>query len=352
MQRTITKPRYPFRPNKGKPHEKIDAWAIGHQRSVCVRRPAFGVAGCAYESGGMAQPTVARGTVDYSMSLGNAQFAYDDGYYDNDRRWHTWRDDGQRDWYRRNHTQTYYQMKRDDDRDQDRRGWRDGRRDNWRSGGASTDFSVSLGNVVFAYDDGYYDNGRRWHDWRNDGERDWYRQHHAKTYYQMSRKDDRDNHRRDWREGRRDNWRNDGNTGFALTLGDVVFGYSDGYYDNNRRWHKWRSDNERNWYSQNHGQTYFQMTRTRDRDQNRRGWREGKRDDWRVSGGDVDFSVSLGNVVYGYSDGYYDKSRRWHKWRSDNERNWYSQNHSSSFYEMRRDDDRDRGRRQWRESRQ
>ena len=219
----------------------------------------------------------------------------------------------------------------------------------------TTDFSVSLSNAQFGYNDGYYDNDRRWHNWRTDGERDWYRQHRSQTYYQMVRDDDRDNYRRDWREGRRDDWRNaGGQTGFALTLGDVVFAYSDGYYDNNRRWHKWRNTNERNWYRQNRRDTYFQMTRARDRDQHRRDWYQGRRDDWRVSGGghgDVDFSIRLGSVVYGYSDGYYDNDRRWHRWGSDRERDWYRQNHRRSFYEMSHEDDRDHERRTWREGR-
>ena len=32
----------------------------------------------------------------------------------------------------------------------------------------------------------------------------------------------------------------------GLRSAGVRFGYSDGYYDNERRWHDWRSDDERN----------------------------------------------------------------------------------------------------------
>jgi hypothetical protein len=81
-------------------------------------------------------------------------------------------------------------------------------------------------------------------------------------------------HRRDARYGRDD-------TDFNVSLGDVVFGYSDGYYDNERRWHDWSNDDERNWYQQNHRQSYYQMQREQDRDSMRRDWREGRRNDWR-----------------------------------------------------------------------
>ena len=213
---------------------------------------------------------------------------------------------------------------------------------------ATVDFSVSLGDVQFGYDDGYYDNDRRWHDWRNDDERDRYRQSHNDSYYQMSHSDDRDTYRRDWREGRRNDWRNGGEGDFSVSLGNVVFGYNDGYYDNSRRWHQWRNRNERDWYRQNHSQNYYEMRRYRDRDRNRRDWREGRRNDWRVSGSGGDFSISLGKVVYGYSDGYYDNGRQWHSWRNDDERNWYRENHRRSYYDMGREEERDHDRRNWR----
>ncbi|NOT39979.1 MAG: hypothetical protein HOP13_05755 [Alphaproteobacteria bacterium] len=301
----------------------------------------------------MAVPAVAqdRGESTFSVTLGNAVFGYSDGYYDNDRRWHNWRDDNERDWYRRNNGQTYHDMDRYDDRDQARRGWLDRKRSDWRSDRGEGDFSVSLGSVVFGYSDGYYDNDRRWHDWR-DGERDWYRQNRRDTYYQMGRYDDRDQYRRGWLSGSRNDWRNDRRRGdFSVSLGGVVLGYYDGYYDNNRRWHRWRSNNERNWYRQNNRDSYFHMRRARDRDQYRRGWWQGRRQDWRVSGGGNDFSIVLANVVFGYSDGYYDNNRRWHGWRNDGERDWYRQNHGRTYYQMRRDGDNHRNRRDWREGR-
>jgi hypothetical protein len=73
--------------------------------------------------------------------------------------------------------------------------------------GGDVSFSISLGGVVIAYSDGYYDGSRRWHRWNNDRERDWYRDHHKSQYHHMRRDDDHDRRRRDWRDGRRNDWR-------------------------------------------------------------------------------------------------------------------------------------------------
>ena len=67
---------------------------------------------------------------------------------------------------------------------------------------------------------------------------------------------------------------------FQFLLGDIVFAYSDGYYDRYRRWHDWRSDAERNWYYHNRRERYFDMRRDHDRDRYRRDWREGRGRYW------------------------------------------------------------------------
>lgn len=67
---------------------------------------------------------------------------------------------------------------------------------------------------------------------------------------------------------------------FAIQLGNVVFAYEDGYYDSSRRWHSWRSNDERNWYRNNYRSRYYNYRRDRDRDQRRRDWWEGRRDRW------------------------------------------------------------------------
>lgn len=65
----------------------------------------------------------------------------------------------------------------------------------------------------------------------------------------------------------------------------------------------------------------------------------------------VDFAIRLGDVVIAYSDGYYDRHRRWHRWRDARERDWYRENRRHSYYHTTRDRDRDRKRRDWREGR-
>ena len=80
-----------------------------------------------------AQPT------GFSFRVGDVAFAYQDGYYDRSYRWHSWRHQRERDWYRanyRNHRGMYRGMRRDQDHDgvpdrvdRDRDG--DGR-SNWR----------------------------------------------------------------------------------------------------------------------------------------------------------------------------------------------------------------------------
>jgi hypothetical protein len=73
----------------------------------------------------------------------------------------------------------------------------------------------------------------------------------------------------------------DGDAYFSIQLGNIVFAYSDGYYDRDRRWHRWRSDRERNWYRQHRRAYYYGYPRSRDRHRARRDWRDGRRDDWR-----------------------------------------------------------------------
>lgn len=61
---------------------------------------------------------------------------------------------------------------------------------------------------------------------------------------------------------------------------------------------------------------------------------------------DVTFEVGIGDIVIAFSDGYYDRSNRWHGWRSDRHRDWYKRHHGNKYRGWRRDDDREwRGRR-------
>jgi hypothetical protein len=75
--------------------------------------------------------------------------------------------------------------------------------------------------------------------------------------------------------------RTTGGISFSFSLGNVVFGYSDGYYDQNRRWHRWKNSRERRAYQSSHSDSYYNLRHDRDHDRNRRDWRNGRSQDWR-----------------------------------------------------------------------
>ncbi len=78
----------------------------------------------------------------FSFRVGDVGIAYNDGYYDRGHRWHAWRQQREREWYRANYRQQYrgYRHDRDHDgipdrmdRDRDNDGvpnWRDSRPNN------------------------------------------------------------------------------------------------------------------------------------------------------------------------------------------------------------------------------
>ncbi len=53
------------------------------------------------------------------------------------------------------------------------------------------------------------------------------------------------------------------------------------------------------------------------------------------------FSFRVGDVAIAYSNGYYDRSNRWHNWRHARERDWYRNNHRASYRARAYDRDRD-----------
>ena len=55
-------------------------------------------------------------------------------------------------------------------------------------------------------------------------------------------------------------------TGFSFRVGEVGFGYDDGYYDRSRRWHAWRNPRERDWYRANYRNGYRDYRHDRDHD--------------------------------------------------------------------------------------
>jgi hypothetical protein len=57
---------------------------------------------------------------------------------------------------------------------------------------AQSGFSFRVGDVALGYNDGYYDRGHRWHGWRNQRERDWYRVNYSHQYRGYRHDRDRD----------------------------------------------------------------------------------------------------------------------------------------------------------------
>ena len=62
----------------------------------------------------------------------------------------------------------------------------------------------------------------------------------------------------------------------------------------------------------------------------------------------VDFSVTLGNAAFGYSDGYWDRDHRWHRWRNAAEHRYYREHFADHYYKVRHDHGKHKG---WREER-
>lgn len=121
-------------------------------------------------------------------------------------------------------------------------------------------------------------------------------------------------------------------TSVSLQFGDVAYGYRDGYWDNSHRWHSWRNTRDHQYYRDNYRDNYRNGYHHRYRDQ---GWMGNDRSA-------VGVSFNLGDVAYGYRDGYWDNSHRWHKWRNRGDHDSY-RNHQGNNY---RDGDHDRYRSQ------
>lgn len=62
-----------------------------------------------------------------------------------------------------------------------------------------------------------------------------------------------------------------GSVGVSFNLGDVAFGYRDGYWDRERRWHTWRNQDEARYYRNASGSQYYDWDHDRDPDN---GWRQ------------------------------------------------------------------------------
>jgi len=65
----------------------------------------------------------------------------------------------------------------------------------------------------------------------------------------------------------------------------------------------------------------------------------------------VDFSVSLGNAAFGYSDGYWDRDHRWHAWRNRQESQYFRDHYGEHYVASRHDRDRKDRDKGWRSER-
>jgi hypothetical protein len=113
------------------------------------------------------------------VGFGDVAYGYRDGYWDHGHRWHRWHR-GEMASYRNGAGNQYNDWDHNRDRDL---GWRE-------SVGPAVIFNVD--NVAFGYQDGYWDHGHRWHEWR-EGEMASYRNAPGNRYNEWNHDRDRDN---------------------------------------------------------------------------------------------------------------------------------------------------------------
>lgn len=61
------------------------------------------------------------------------------------------------------------------------------------------------------------------------------------------------------------------------------------------------------------------------------------------SRGGAAISLNFGNIAFGYSDGYWDNSHRWHRWSNANEQRRYQKQRGKHYDNHRHDQDKDHG---------
>jgi hypothetical protein len=59
----------------------------------------------------------------------------------------------------------------------------------------------------------------------------------------------------------------------AVSLGNAAFGYSDGYWDRDHQWHKWRNKAESQYFRTHYGEHYMAVRHDKDRKDRDKGWR-------------------------------------------------------------------------------
>ena len=203
--------------------------------------------------------------------------------------------------------------------------------------------SINVGDVQFAYRDGYWDRWHRWHAWRDPDDWRWYRERYSDRYF-------------DWQHDRDPDmgWRVAGGPvvvpGFSFAVNDVQYAYQDGYWDRWHRWHAWNNRAEWIWWRNHYPDRYWDWRHDRDRDM---GWRGRGGVGVHVGvpginigigmGGPVGISVGFGDVAFAYRDGYWDRDHRWHAWRDRDDWHRFHDAHPDQFHDWNHDRDRDMG---------
>jgi|HubBroStandDraft_6_1064221.scaffolds.fasta_scaffold896284_1 hypothetical protein len=65
----------------------------------------------------------------------------------------------------------------------------------------------------------------------------------------------------------------------------------------------------------------------------------------------TDFSITLGNAAFGYSDGYWDRDHNWHAWHNRAESQYYRTHYAEHYVAVRHDKDRKDKDKGWRNER-
>ena len=172
-------------------------------------------------------------------------------------------------------------------------------RNNYGNDRASNTIAVQFGDVSMGYRDGYWDNERRWHSWNGDNDYQAYRSEHADRY-------------RDYNHDR------DGSAAIGVSFSDVSLGYRDGYWDNERRWHRWNNDGDYRSYRDQHSSTYRDYNHDRD-------------------ARNSSVTIGFGNVAFGYRDGYWDNGHHWHHWHHRHDYQGYRDQNGSNYHDMNHD---------------
>lgn len=57
----------------------------------------------------------------------------------------------------------------------------------------------------------------------------------------------------------------------------------------------------------------------------------------------IGISFDVGNVAFGYQDGYWDRNHRWHRWHNEEEMRRYRAAHADGYHDWKHDRDPDHG---------